>query len=134
MVMVIHRKQQTNGITLHPKKRTCNACKIVFKSKLGLKSHQRRVSNPGCHRAGILRMRAEFVNERRSYEYRIMKGLITCHDSVYVKHDSTPFTADSKQICLNVYQKLRDKDIGVYEVCICTILSAKYDWFFKKKV
>ena len=118
-MVVVHRKQQRHGtgITVNPKERTCKACKEIFKSKLGLKNHQARVSNPGCHRAGKIRMRAEYVNERSSFG-SLKKGLITGHKSVYVQHGSKPFTPDSKQICLNVYQQLRDiKGIGVYEVC-----------------
>ena len=119
MVIVQHRKQQNHGSTsVHPTERTCKGCNIVFKSKLGLKQHQARRSNPICHRAGIKRMRAEFVKERIiSYK----KGLIISHESVYVKHGSKPFSADSKQIILNVYQKLRNKGMGVYEVCISTM-------------
>lgn len=120
-MIVVHRKEQRygSGIALHPKERTCNGCKEVFKSKLGLKNHQARVSNPGCHRAGILRKRAEYVNARSKFGSESWKrGLITGHDeSVYVQHGSKPFTAEAKQICLNVYQKIRDKGIGVYEVC-----------------
>ena len=118
-MVVVHRKQQKHGvgITIHPRERTCSACKQVFKSKQGLKNHQSRVSSPGCYRAGILRVRAEYVNERISYGSS-KKGLITGHDSVYLKHETKPFTTESKQICLNVYQKLRDKGIDVYEVCI----------------
>ena len=113
---IIHRKQQNHGVgvTAHPKERTCSGCKEIFKSKLGLKSHQSRVSNPRCHRAGILRIRANYVTERNvSWK----QGLITGHNSVYVMPNSKGFAPQSKQICLNVYQKIRDKGIGVYEVC-----------------
>ena len=117
---IVHRKQQSHGVgvTVHPKERTCSGCKEIFKSKLGLKSHQSRASNPRCHRSGILRIRAEYVNERSLHGFCIKKGLITGHKSVYLKPKSAGFTAESKQICLNVYQKLREKGIGVYEVCM----------------
>ena len=116
-MVVVHRKQQKYGpgATANPKERTCSACKEIFKSKLGLKNHHSRVSSPGCHRAGILRKRAEYVNERKS-SGSTKKGLITGHESVYQKPKNKAFTAELKQICLNVYQKLRDKGIGVYEV------------------
>ena len=63
MVIVQHRKQQNHGsgITVHPRERTCKACNVVFKSKVGLKNHQARRSNPKCHQAGIARIRGEFV-------------------------------------------------------------------------
>ena len=107
MVIVQHRKQQHHGsgITEHPRERTCMACREVFKSKVGLKNHQTRRSNPKCHQAGIARKRGEFVKERMILHGRRAKGLILNHESVYVKHGSKAFTADTTQICLNVYQR-----------------------------
>ena len=117
MVFVVHRKQQKYGsaITVHPKERTCSACKEIFKSKSGLKNHQTRISNPRCHRAGIFRKRAQYVKERKSFT-SWKKGLIISHESVYRNPKPKAFTAESKQICLNVYQMIRNKGNGVYEV------------------
>ena len=88
-MVVVHRKEQRHGtgITVQsPKERTCTNCKEIFKSRLGLKNHQARKSNPGCHRAGILRMRAEYVKERSLAYGSFKKGLIIGHKSVFVKH------------------------------------------------
>ena len=61
-MFVKHRPQQRMGLVEIPEKeRKCIACKVVFKSKSGLFSHQARKSNPKCHRAGIHRMRADWV-------------------------------------------------------------------------
>ena len=89
---IVHRKEQRHGpgITSHPRERTCKSCEQVFKSKLGLKNHQSRRGFPGCYRAGILRKRAELIQDHNlHYDSWKSRGLIPGdHRSVYLRHSS----------------------------------------------
>ena len=70
MPAVVHRSMQRHGATgsqVPIRLRTCPNCQIVFKSKTGLLQHQSRKKNVGCFRAGILRLRHNWIKKRNDY-------------------------------------------------------------------
>ena len=70
MPAVVHRSMQRHGATgsqVPIRLRTCPSCQIVFKSKTGLLQHQSRKKNVGCFRAGILRLRHNWIKKRNDY-------------------------------------------------------------------
>ena len=113
MSFVKHRTQQRMGLVEIPEKeRKCVACKVVFKSKSGLFSHQTRKSNPKCHRAGIHRMRADWVKGKLLHQRSWQKKKVSrpINQSVFEIHSrGKSITKEEKQICLNIYQHFLDK-------------------------
>ena len=80
MPAVVHRSMQRHcatGSQVPIRLRTCPNCQIVFKSKTGLFQHQSRKKNVGCFRAGILRLRHNWIKKRNDYHQKHRLGLLT---------------------------------------------------------
>ena len=98
-------------------KRTCWACKEVFKTVLGRRLHQKNRRNYACFRDGIKReIAAKRKEAQKHIEAWATKNLPQNHESVFVKHTTAAYTPMAKQICLNVYQTFRDKGLSLEEV------------------
>ena len=97
--------------------RTCYGCNQVFKSVMGRKQHQKNRRQPNCYRDGVKRE----IAEKRKIAFKHLnlwtgKKIPLHHESVFEKHGYKAFSSDAKQICLNVYQSLRNEGLGVKEV------------------
>ena len=84
---------------------------------MGRKQHQKNRRQPNCYRDGVKRE----IAEKRKIAFKHLnlwtkKKIPLQHASVFEKHGHKPFSADAKQICLNVYQSLRNEGLGVKEV------------------
>ena len=84
---------------------------------MGRKQHQKNRRQPNCYRDGVKRE----IAEKRKVAFKHLnlwtkKKIPLQHASVFEKHGHKPFSADAKQICLNVYQTLRNEGLGVKEV------------------
>ena len=112
MVKVTHRNMQKYpaGNKTPIKVRKCDFCDEIFMSERGLAYHQSLKKNINCHRAGMNRKRKDWSLEKLKSQKDCNKRTFENHDSLFVKHPKgKPFSSDVKQVCLNVYQDLRNR-------------------------
>ena len=78
-------------------------------SKLGLKFHQKKSLDPMCIRAGV-KTKREIINLEKDAHKALwqQKGQITSHKSLFEPYQKgVPFTKETKQILINIYQRYR---------------------------
>ena len=109
--MVIHRPMQRHGneSQVPIRQRTCPACQVIFKSKLGLLQHQSRKTNVLCFRAGRKNLRYEWQRKKMDFHSTWKKKTVNdVHNSVSEEYRrGKAIRKEVKQTCLNVYQYLR---------------------------
>ena len=113
MVRVQHRAMQRHpqGLETPIKERTCSHCEQVYKSVLGLKNHQSRKSNYGCHRAGLKAKVVAFKKDKEAFEEALKRPEVSKNENLLSETHKRgkSYKKEEKQVYINVYQDWIDK-------------------------